>query len=149
MDRYLDNFSAGQTFETAKILVTEDDIITFAKQFDPQYFHLDPIAAQESHFGGLIGSGLQTLCLTLRLFFDLDLWPKAIIGSPGMESVQWLKPLRPGDTIASMADITNVRVSQSKPDRGIVTTSHRTWNQNGETIFTARCLHMLRRRGAG
>jgi len=146
MDRYLDDFTIGEHFESRSITVTAEEIVAFARQFDPQYYHLDPSAALSSAFGGLIASGFHTLCLTMRLFFDLDLWPKAIVASPGMETIQWIKPLRPGDTIRSEAEIVDVRVSKSKPDRGLVTTSHKTWNQSRDLILSARCLHMLRRR---
>jgi acyl dehydratase len=148
MSLYLDDLKAGQRFETADRTVTEAEIIAFAKEFDPQYYHIDPVAAQKSAFGGLIASGHHTLCLAMRLFFDLDLWPASVIASPGMEHVKWLKPMRPGDTIRCAADVLDVRVSTSKPDRGVVMMDHSCWNQHGETILTLRVAHMLRRREA-
>src|SRR5437016_11615097 len=119
-DLFLEDFSPGQRFESAPMTLTEADIVDFAKKFDPQYFHLDPDAAARSAFGGLVASGLHTLSLTMRLFFDLNLWERAIIGSPGMEEVRFLLPLRPGDTIRAPAEVVAVRRSASKPDRGIV-----------------------------
>jgi acyl dehydratase len=146
MGLYLDDLKVGQKFVTAGVTVSEAEIIAFARQFDPQYYHIDPVAAKGSQFGGLISSGFHTLSLSMRLFFDLDLWPEAIIASPGMENVKWLRPMRPGDTIRAAAEVIDVRASASKPDRGIVTMDHSCWNQNDETILTLRCAHMLRRR---
>ena len=146
MNLYLDDFEVGQRFETASRTVTEAEIIGFAKQFDPQYYHVDPVAAQRSAFGGLIASGFHTLSLSMRLFFDLDIWPESMIASPGIENVKFLKPLRPGDTIRGTAEVVDVRASSSKPDRGIVTMEHPCWNQNDEMILTLRCLHLIRRR---
>ena len=146
MGLYFEDFELGQRFETRSVTVSEADIIGFAKQFDPQYYHVDPQAAKNSAFGGLIASGFHTLSLSMRLFFDLDLWPEAIIASPGMENVKWLKPMRPGDTIRATADVIEVKASASKPDRGIVIMDHPCWNQHDEMILSVRCAHMVRRR---
>ena len=146
MGLYFDDLKVGQRYETGSITVTEAEIIAFAKQFDPQYYHTDPEAAKKSAFGGLIASGFHTLSLSFRLFFDLNLWPEAVIASPGMDQVKWLKPMRPGDTIRAAAEVVEVKVSTSKPDRGVVIMEHPCWNQNGELILTLRCAHMVRRR---
>jgi len=146
MRLYLDDFAAGQRFATAEHEVTAAEIIDFAKRFDPQYFHLDPQAAERSPFGGLVASGLHTLSLSFRLFFDLRLWEEAILGSPGMRELAWLKPLRPGDRIRAVIEVLDVRRSATKPDRGIVTMRHDTFNQQNDVILTAICLHMLRAR---
>jgi acyl dehydratase len=146
-DLFFEDLAVGQRYETAAITVSEADMLAFARQFDPQYFHVDPAAAGESAFGGLVASGLHTLALAMRLFFDLNLWERAIIGSPGMEHVRWLAPLRPGDTVRSVVEVSAVKHSRSKPDRGVVSTTHRTFNQHDELIFTATCLHMVRTRG--
>jgi acyl dehydratase len=146
-DLFFEDFAVGQRYETPGITVSEADIIAFARQFDPQYFHLDPAAAAKSAFGGLVASGLHTLSLTMRLFFELNLWERAIIGSPGLEHVRWLLPLRPGDTMHTQVEISAVKQSRSKPDRGVVSTAHRAINQHDQVIFTATCLHMVRTRG--
>src|ERR1043166_7927948 len=96
-DLFFEDFSPGQRFESATMTLTEADIVEFAKKFDPQYFHLDPAAAARSAFGGLVASGLHTICLTMRLFFDLNLWERAIMASPGMDEIRFIKPVRPGD----------------------------------------------------
>jgi acyl dehydratase len=143
---FLEDLEPGLTFTTREAAVTADEIVAFARQFDPQYFHLDAEAAARSAFGGLVASGLQTLSLTFRLFFDLKIWEDAIIGSPGMRDLKFLAPLRPGDSIRSTVEFLEIRPSASKPDRGIVTTKHETVNQRGELIFSAICLHMVRTR---
>lgn len=147
-DYFLDDIEPDMRFETGAITLDEADIIGFAEGFDPQYFHTDPEAARGSAFGGLVASGLHTLCVTLRLFFDLKLWPRSIIGSPGMDEVRWTQPVRPGDTLSGTVVVTAVRRSRSKPDRGIVTTRHETYNQTAEIVFSAQCLHMVRVRDA-
>jgi acyl dehydratase len=96
-----------------------------------------------------VASGLHTLSLTMRLFFELNLWERAIIGSPGLEHVRWLMPLRPGDTIRSTVEISAVKRSRSKPDRGVISTAHRTINQHDQVIFTLTCLHLVQARAAG
>jgi len=146
-DLFFEDFAVGQRYETAGVTVSEADIIAFARQFDPQYFHLDPAAAAKSAFGGLVASGLQTLSLTMRLFFELNLWERAIIGSPGLEHVRWLVPLRPGDTMHTQVEVSAVKRSRSKPDRGVVSTAHRAINQHDQVIFTMTCLHLVRARG--
>jgi acyl dehydratase len=148
-DLFFEDFAVGQRYETEGVIVTEAEILAFARQFDPQYFHLDAAAAAKSAFGGLVASGLHTLSLTMRLFFELNLWERAIIASPGLEHVRWLVPLRPGDTIRTTVEISAVKRSRSKPDRGIVSTAHRAFNQHDQVIFTMTCLHMVLARGAG
>ncbi len=146
---YFEDLAVGRSFTTAATEISAADIVDFARRFDPQEFHLDEAAAAASAFGGLVASGLHTLSLSFRLFFDLRLWPEAILGSPGMREVQWLKPLRPGDRIHAVASVVELKRSQSKPDRGVVTMRHDTFNQRGERIMTALCLHLLRLREAG
>jgi acyl dehydratase len=148
-DLFFEDFAVGQRFDTEAIAVTEAEIIAFACQFDPQYFHLDPEAAAKSSFGGLVASGLHTLSLTMRLFFEFNLWERAIVGSPGLEHVRFLMPLRPGDTIRSTVEISAVKRSRSKPDRGVISTAHRAFNQHDQVILTMTCLHMVLARGAG
>lgn len=145
-DLHFDDFYVGEKFETAEETVTEADIVGFARVFDPQPFHIDPQAAAGTHFGGLIASGFHTLSLSFALFFRLRLLEAANLGSPGMEDVRWIRPLRPGDRIHVVAEVTGLRPSQSKPDRGVVWMRHDTLNQKGELVMSAMCMHMLKRR---
>lgn len=142
---HFEDFPVGRRFETESLTVSEADILDFARRFDPQYFHADPDAAKAGPFGGIIASGFHTLSASFSLFFRLHLVEHANLGSPGMEEVRWLRPLRPGDTIHMVAEVTEQRPSQSRPDRGLVWMRHDTFNQRGELIMTANCLHLLRR----
>jgi acyl dehydratase len=143
---YFDDIHPGDRFESPAVTVTEGQILDFAQLYDPQPFHLDRAAAARTEFGGLIASGFHTLALSFSLFFRLRVIEEANMGSPGMEEVRWLKPLRPGDSIHIVAEVVEVRPSQSKPDRGIIRMRHDTFNQDGALIMTVNCLHRLRRR---
>ncbi|MCW5729915.1 MAG: MaoC family dehydratase [Alphaproteobacteria bacterium] len=146
---YFDDFHIGEKFVTGEESVSEADIVAFARTYDPQPFHIDPAAAAASHFGGIIASGFHTLSLSFALFFRLRLLEAANLGSPGMEDVRWIRPLRPGERIHVVAEVTALRPSQSKLDRGVVWMRHDTINQRGELVMSVNCLHMLKRRGAG
>jgi acyl dehydratase len=145
---WFEDFQPGQRFDTGSHSVSESEIIDFAGQFDPQYYHLDPKAARASAFGGLIASGLHTLSLSFRLFFDLNIWPDAIIASPGMEHLKFLLPMRPGDRVRVAIEVLEIRPSRSKPDRGIVTMRHQLWNQDDARVLSVDCLHLVRCRPA-
>ncbi|MEL3890500.1 MaoC family dehydratase [Ferrovibrio sp. MS7] len=146
-DWYFDDLLPGHSFTTPGVTVSEAQILDFARVYDPQPFHIDSEAARDTEFGGLIASGFHTLSLSFAQFFRLEVFAKANLGSPGMEDLRWLKPLRPGDTIRVEAEVMEVKPSQSKPDRGIVVMRHDTFNQRGELILTVTCLHRLKRRG--
>ncbi|HLT78961.1 MAG TPA: MaoC family dehydratase [Ferrovibrio sp.] len=145
-DLYFDDLYPGQRFVTPAVTISETQILDFARVYDPQPFHIDAVAATQTEFGGLIASGFQTLSLSFSLFFRLGIFSAANLGSPGMEEIRWLKPLRPGDTIHAEAEVIALKASQSKPDRGIVTMRHDSFNQDGALILTANCLHRLKRR---
>lgn len=146
-DIFFDDLYTGQRFVTPGMTVSESQILDFARVYDPQPFHIDAEAARATEFGGLIASGFHTLSLSFSLFFRLGIFARANLGSPGMEEIRWLKPLRPGDTIHAEAEVTALRASQSKPDRGIVTMRHDTFNQDGALILTVTCLHRLKKHG--
>ncbi|MBU6506215.1 MAG: MaoC family dehydratase [Alphaproteobacteria bacterium] len=147
-ERYFDDFKVGDKFATATKTVTQDMIVEFAKVYDPQLFHLDPVAAKQTHFGGLIASGFQTLALGFRLIWDTGIFAASSMGSPGFDELRWLKPVRPGDTLRVEMEVTESRPSQSKPDRGIVRGAYRYVNQNGEAVLTFNSMHLLKRRPA-
>ena len=142
---YFEDFYTGRKFESGGLTVTESEMLDFALKFDPQPFHLDAVAAKETQFGGLIASGFLTLSVSFSLFFRLRVVEQANLGSPGIEEVRWLKPMRPGDTVHVTAEVTAVRPSQSKPDRGVIWMRLDTYNQRGELIMTVNCMHMLMR----
>jgi acyl dehydratase len=144
-DLYFEDFKVGDRFPTRAVTLTEADIIAFARQWDPQPFHLDPEAARASIYGGLIASGMQTIALTLRLFLDTGAVAASSLGSPGCE-VQWKSPVRPGDTLRVVVEVIETRPSSSKPDRGIVRLRYTTLNQRDEPVMTMIGNQLVRRR---
>jgi acyl dehydratase len=146
-DRYFDDFRAGDTFESTGLTITESAIIDFAVQWDPQPFHLDAEHARtRGAFGGLIASGLHTMCASLRLWMDDRIFIACTIGSPGMDEVQFLRPVRPGDTLRVVTELLELRPSTSKPDRGSVRMRHTTLNQRDEVVMTMDARVILRKR---
>jgi acyl dehydratase len=115
--RYLDDYIAGSAFEFGQISLSEEEIIDFARRFDPQPIHTDAQAAAHSPFGGLIASGWHTASVMMRLFTDHFLSHVASIASPGVDELRWLMPVRPGDALSIRVTILEVKRSRSKPDR--------------------------------
>ena len=149
MTRYFEDFSPGERFVSKGVTFTEADIISFALRYDPQPFHLDVEAAKESPYGGLIASGFHTLSQGFRMMLQEGIFAQCSMGSPGMDELRWLAPVRPGDTLHMEGEVMESRPSASKPDRGIVKMDYRAVNQHGETVMTLRVLHLLRRRPEG
>ncbi len=133
---YFEDFKVGETLEMGRRLVDKDEVIAFAKDFDPQPFHVDEEAARKSFFGGLIASGWHTVAMVMRMMCDSYLLDSASLGSPGVDNVKWLKPVRPGDTIRAMRTILEARASKSKPEVGIVKSRWEVYNQNDELVMT-------------
>lgn len=143
---HLEDFSAGQTFDLGQHTFAEKEILTFATQFDPQPFHIDQDAAAASNFGGLIASGWHTGSVFMRLLVDGLLVRCASMGSPGVDELRWLAPVRPGDVLTAILHIEDVRPSKSRPDRGFITTRAVLTNQDATEVFTLRAPLMIRRR---
>jgi acyl dehydratase len=143
--RYFEDFPVGAIFEFGSVMVTEAEIIAFARQFDPQTMHLDPVAAAQGPTGGLIASGWHTIALAMRMYADHVL-PEDGLPAPGVDEVRWLRPVRPGDTLRMRVTIQEARVSQSKPDRGIIRPFSEILNQHGEVVLTMRPINLIRRR---
>ena len=146
---YFEDFSLGQTFTTRSATLTEGEVVDFALKYDPQPMHLDKHAASQGVFGGLIASGIQSLALSLRLFIDLGLTMKSNIVGPGIDELRWLAPVRPGDTIHSIVEVVETRISKSKPDRGSIRLSFSTRNQDGDVVMTYTSSMILWRRPDG
>ena len=144
-DRWFDHFKVGEVFEFGDCLLEQADIVAFARQFDPQPFHIDAEAASRSIFGGLIASGWHTAALMMRMMVDHFISPASSMGSPVMDEVRWLKPVRPGDGLHVRLKITAVKVSISKPDRGVVNQELDVINQHDETVMTCRGMGIYRR----
>jgi acyl dehydratase len=142
---YWEDLTPGETVDIGTYTMREDEIITFAKQFDPQPFHIDTEKAKDSIFGGLIASGWHTCGIAMRLMCDSYLNDTASMGSPGLEEIRWLKPVRPGDTLRATRTIEESRPT-SKPDRGLVLTRWDMYNQKDEHVLMMRGYGLFGRR---
>ena len=146
--KYLEDFPVGVRRRLGTTTVTEEEVIRFATEFDPQPFHVDRGAAERSFFGGLIASGWHTCALTMRVMVDGFLSESASMGSPGIDELRWLRPVRPGDTLTVFSTVESVRISQSKPDRGVLKNLTEVENQAGEVVLSMRGNSMMKRRAA-
>jgi len=147
-DRYFEDYVTGSVHEFGPILVEEKEIIAFAKRFDPQRLHTDSGAAKDTVFGGLIASGWHTAALMMRLFVDNYLSHVASLGSPGVDELRWLKPVRPGDEISIRVTVLETTRSRSKPDRGVVRSFIEVMNQDREIVMDLKAVNFLRCRRA-
>jgi acyl dehydratase len=137
--RYFEDFRAGEVIELGSRTVGADEIIAFAREFDPQPFHVDPERARESAFGGLVASGWHTAAIYMRLMVDGLINASAhSMGSPGVDGIQWLKPVRPGDTLTGRVTITDTIPSKSRDDRGTIKTLGELLNQHGDVVMQMR-----------
>ncbi|MGB4064013.1 MAG: MaoC family dehydratase [Azonexus sp.] len=146
--RFLDDLAPGQRFTSPGLTLTEAEIIDFAWRYDPQPFHLDANAAANSPYGGLIASGFQSLAICFRLFIQSGILAESSMGSPGIDELRWLAPVRPGDTLHSEIEVLEVRPSNTKPDRGIARLKYQAVNQRGEAVLSFIVIHLLRRKPA-
>jgi acyl dehydratase len=119
-ERYLEDFTVGQTFGSGRLRIDTEQIKTFAAAFDPQPFHLDEEAARDTIFRGLAASGWHTAAVTMRLLVESDLTPAGGIVGAGFDACRWPRPVRPGDALRVESDVLEVRLSQSRPDQGLL-----------------------------
>lgn len=145
---YFEDLPAGDVRESPPRTITREEMLAFARQYDPQPFHLDEDAARKTIYGGLIASGWLTVAVMMRLLWDTLLKDAVSLGSPGADEVRWLKPVRPGDTLRARFTVVEAVPSRSKPDRGVVKTLTEVRNQHGEVVMTMRGLGLFGRRGA-
>ncbi len=145
-DRYLEDYVEGDVHEFGPVSVTENDIVAFGRNFDPQVFHTDPEKAKETVYEGLIASGWHTCSLFMRLFVENYLAGKASLGSPGVDELRWLKPVRPGDSLMLRITVHKVKPSTSKPDRGLLFSFCEMVNQKNEVAATMMALNFVRYR---
>ena len=146
MTRWLEDYVPGDTWELGEVTPTRDEIVAFARQFDPQPFHVDDAAAEASMFGGIIASGWHTASLMMRLIVGNFLSPESSLGSPGVEEIRWPAPVRPGRTLRLEGEVVEARRSASKPDRGIVRTRFRFLDPDDAEVFTAVGVNLVRGR---
>ncbi len=146
--RYFEDFKQGDRFVSPALTITESAIIDFALTWDPQPFHIDAEFSREWAYGGLIASGLHTLCATLRLWLALGVFAHCNMGSPGFDRTRFVRPVRPGDTIHVETEITEIRESESKKDRGLARIHQITRNQNGDVVLDMETVVFLKKRNA-
>lgn len=125
----------GSTAECGTFTLSETEIIDFARQYDPQPFHVNPVAAKDGPFGGLIASGWHTTSMMMRLLVESWLSPESSLGAAGVDELRWPRPVRPGDTLHVRATVLEARRSASKPDRGIVKSLAEVTNQDGDLVM--------------
>ena len=144
--RYFEDYVPGDVHTFGSILVDADEVMSFAKRYDPQAFHTDREAAKRTPFGGLIASGWHTAGLMMRLYYEHFLTHVASFGSPGISELRWLKPVRPGDELSARVTVLEARPSKSKPDRGLVTSLVEVLNQANEVVMTLNVVNIMGRR---
>lgn len=142
---FFEDFAKGQEFEGKGITLTEASIIEFALSYDPQPFHIDVEAGEQSSFDGLIASGFQTIAITFRSFWESGVMAYCGAGGGGIDIVKWHKPVRPGDTIKTIATVLEVIPSSSKPEQGIVRMRYEGNNQKGERVITVEIPQIMKR----
>ena len=143
-DRYFEDYLPGAVHEFGSITIEEAEIIEFARRFDPQPFHIDPEAAKQSVFGGLIASGWHTASLAMRLLVDHYVSTVASLGSPGVDEVRWRKPVRPGDTLSIRVTVIEAKLSRSKPGQGTTRSLVEVLNQHREVVMTWKGIGLVR-----
>ena len=145
-DRHFEDYVTGSISEYGQIPVTETGIIEFARRFDPQYLHVDRERAAQGPFGGLIASGWHTAAMMMRLIVDNFLPKRASLGSPGIDELRWLRPVRPGDVLSVRLSVLEATRSRSKPDRGVMRTLCEVLNQNREVVMSLKAMNIIARR---
>jgi acyl dehydratase len=141
--RYFEDYLPGSVYEFGEITVTEAEIVSFAQQFDPQYFHVDAEAAARGPFGGLVASGWHTGSLAMRLYVDHYLAGAVSLGSPGMDELRFHRPVRPGDRLSIRMSVLEATRSRSKPERGFVTARMEVLNQHGEVAMSLKVTSIM------
>ena len=134
--RYFEDYPPGHVYEFGSVVMTEEEILDFARKYDPQSFHTDPEQAVRSRFGGLIASGWHTIGVTMRLLVEHYLSHTAAMASPGIDEVRWLVPVRPGDTIRARVTTVEAKPSRTKTDRGVVIAKIEAVNQRDEVVMS-------------
>jgi acyl dehydratase len=145
-ERYFEDYPAGHVYEFGSVVMTQEEILDFARKYDPQYFHTDPEGAVQSRFGGLIASGWHTIGVTMRLLVEHYLSHTAAMASPGIDELRWLVPVRPGDTLRARVTKVEAKPSRTKTDRGMVIAKIEALNQRDEVVMSMIGLCIVARR---
>jgi acyl dehydratase len=146
--RFYEDFEVGATFPLGERAVTREEMLAFARDFDPQPFHVDEEAARRTHFGGLVASGLHAAAIQMRMFVDRILNHSACMGSPGVEEIRFPNPLRPGDTVRGTLRVLSAVPSDMHEDRGMVLLQSELRNQHGQVVLRLRSHVLFARRPA-
>ncbi|WP_338873573.1 MaoC family dehydratase [Myxococcus stipitatus] len=147
--RYFEDFQPGDASEAGPYVISREEIIAFAKQFDPQPFHLSDEGGREGIFGGIIASGWHTASICHKLVVEHLLKGSASLGSPGLDELKWLRPVRPGDALTARFEVISTTPSRSKPDRGAIKFRFEVRNQSGEVVMTEIANALFSRRPEG
>lgn len=142
-DRYFEDYVPDSVYEYGSITISQQEILDFAKKFDPQLIHANPEAARHGPFNGLIASGWHTASVMMRLFVDHYLSAVASLGSPGIDELRWLKPVRPNDSLRIRVTVLEAKRSNSSPDRGLVRSLVEVFNQEGDPVMELTAMNML------
>jgi acyl dehydratase len=146
--RHFEDFRTGEVAMSAPYTVTREEIVEFARRYDPQPFHLDEEGGRRSIYGGLIASGWHTCAIAMRLICDLYITNSHSMGSPGVEDVRWLKPVRPGDTLRLRWTVLETKPSRSRPEMGAVRSRWEILNQADEVVMHTTGWGLFGRRAA-
>ena len=147
-ERCFEDYRAGSVHEIGSVRVDKDEVIEFARRYDPQVFHIDEEAAKGTKFGGLIASGWHTASLMMRLLADNFLPRQSSLGAPAVDALRWHLPVRPGDVLSVRVTVLETRRSRSKPDRGVMRTGIEVTNQRGEVAMSLTAVNILLVRGS-
>jgi acyl dehydratase len=146
---YFEDYAPGLTVDCGSFTLGEAEMIAFAKEYDPQPFHVDPVAAAAGPVGGLIASGWHTTSMAMRLLVENFISGETGLGAAGIDEIRWPRPVRPGDTLHVRGTVLDTRRSRSKPDRGIVQSLIEITNDGGETVMTMKATNFFLTRHPG
>ena len=148
-EKWFEDYVVGTTTEHGSIRVDEEELVDFGRRFDPQPFHIDPDAAAAGPYGGLIASGWHTCALMMRLLAQEYLSPVSSLGSPGIDELRWLRPVRPGDELSLRTTVEEARLSRSKPDRGLLRTRVELVGPGGDVVLRMLAMNLVSTRPDG
>jgi acyl dehydratase len=146
---HFEDYPVGAVFTGGTIAVSEEEILDFARRYDPQPMHIDKEAAERGAYSGLIASGWHTGAMMMQLLAKHFVPTPGNLASPGLDELRWLRPVRPGDRLSLRATVLSARPSRSKPDQGIVTSLVELINQHGEVVLSLKPISLMRRRDPG
>lgn len=146
---YWDDFELDMWFELGSRSIGADDMIRVAKEFDPQVFHVDPVGARDTFFGGLVASGWHTVGIFLNMYVTALVSRTANIAGLGIDGLRFFEPVRPGDTLVGRAGVVSVRPSKGRPDAGVVVMRWEMTRNDGVAVMEANCPFLVRRRASG